>query len=93
VYLDAWTFVNSSLSSAASSSKTKETIAALADNWTNAEFVKFVDDLAALVNGLAIEQGTEAWARAEEIWARVVELEIGFWPEEGEEVTMLAASA
>ena len=55
------------------------------DNWTSPEFHKFVDDLADLVNDLGIERGTDMWKRAEMVWDRVVELEVGFWPEEGEE--------
>lgn len=33
---------------------------------------------------LGIEPGTEAGDRAEEIWARAVELEAAFWPGEKE---------
>jgi len=40
------------------------------------------------VDELGIFPGTEAWIRAEAIWLRVIELEVGFWPDEGEEVQM-----
>lgn len=65
-------------------------IASFAEHWTNAEFVKFVDGLAELVDSLDVKQGSEQWTRAEAIWARVIELEEDFWPNEGEEATMKA---
>ena len=34
--------------------------------------------------------GTAAFIQAEEIWARVIELEEAFWPVGGEELTTLA---
>ncbi|KAH8116595.1 heme oxygenase-like protein, partial [Phellopilus nigrolimitatus] len=55
-------------------------------NWTNNEFIKFVDDCRVVVDSLGIERGSELWTRAEVIWDRVVELEIDFWPEIGEEL-------
>ncbi|KAF8636898.1 hypothetical protein AX17_003150 [Amanita inopinata Kibby_2008] len=85
VYLDAWASVRKSLSS--KSGGTNSAVAAFADNWSSPQFVKFVDDLAALVNDLGIQPGTETWKRAEHIWNRVVELEAEFWPEVGEEST------
>ena len=39
---------------------------------------------------LEIAPGTPAFTRAEEIWARVVELEEAFWPVGGDELTLLA---
>jgi hypothetical protein len=39
---------------------------------------------------LGIKPGTEAGDRAEEIWARVVELEAAFWPEGEEEIILLS---
>ncbi|TFY54251.1 hypothetical protein EVG20_g9785 [Dentipellis fragilis] len=91
VYLDAWKFVNSTLRE----TKAPETYFArsFAANWTNAEFVTFVNDLADLVNRFGVQKGSESWVRAEQIWARVVELEEAFWPTGGEELTMKAASA
>jgi thiaminase len=44
--------------------------------------------LGGLVDSLGVEPGTDSWARMEAIWTRVVELEVGFWPEDGEEVLM-----
>jgi thiaminase len=62
---------------------TNSPAATFADNWSSPEFVKFVDELVDLVNTSDIE-----WARAERVWARVVELEKDFWPSVGEEVSM-----
>jgi len=39
------------------------------------------------VDKLGIKPGTEEWSRAESIWKRVVELEVEFWPNEGEEIS------
>ncbi|GBE83848.1 predicted protein [Sparassis crispa] len=84
VYLDAWKYVGS-LSPGSSSGATAPAVSALVANWTNLEFVGFVDDLADVVNSLNIQPGSEACARAEQIWARVIELEESFWPISGEE--------
>ena len=55
------------------------------DAWTNDEFVSFVNELAHIVDSLDISPGSEAWTKAEMIWDRVVELEVGFWPRIGED--------
>ncbi|KAK7462697.1 hypothetical protein VKT23_007285 [Stygiomarasmius scandens] len=84
VYLDAWTFVRNH-------SNSDPAVTALAQNWSSPEFVQFVDALGDLADSFATSKGIEpdrnpeACKRAEEIWNRVVELEIGFWPEFGEE--------
>ena len=39
---------------------------------------------------LAGRSAPDALARAEAIWARVVELEVEFWPNEGDEDTFCA---
>jgi len=84
VYLDAWTFVRAEIQKRnAGRPSTNSPAATFADNWSSPEFVKFVDELADLVNTSDIE-----WARAERVWARVVELEKDFWPSVGEEVSM-----
>jgi len=59
-------------------------------NWTNSEFVKFVRDLADVVNTYGVRPGSQQWAKAEVIWARILELEEAFWPEEGEEMNVLS---
>ncbi|EPS95650.1 hypothetical protein FOMPIDRAFT_1038434 [Fomitopsis schrenkii] len=89
VYLDAWKYVES-LTPVDPEGGTAPAVKALVDNWTNAEFVGFVDELAHIVNSLGIEPGSLAWIRAESIWVRVVELEEAFWPVAGEELTMLS---
>ncbi|THH18394.1 hypothetical protein EW146_g2592 [Bondarzewia mesenterica] len=86
VYLDAWRYVSSVLVSTAP--KINVAVPSLVANWTNIEFVKFVENLASAVDAFDIRPGSDEWVRAEEIWARVVELEEAFWPEEGEESTM-----
>jgi len=45
-----------------------------------------VDRLAKLVDNLNIQPGSDAWERAEAVWTRVLELEVDFWPEEGEKI-------
>ena len=61
-----------------------------AKNWSSPEFEAFVNELAELVDDdyLSITPGTSAWESAENVWKRVIELEIGFWPEDGEELSM-----
>ncbi|OCH89653.1 heme oxygenase-like protein [Obba rivulosa] len=89
VYLDAWSYVGSLASDAVVSGS--PAVTALVANWTNPEFVRFVDDLADLVDSLNIKPGSDGYYRAEEIWARVVELEEAFWPIGGEEIVVLAS--
>ncbi|KAH9919846.1 heme oxygenase-like protein [Fomitopsis serialis] len=79
VYLDSWRYVGS-LKPVDAEGGTAPAVKSLVNNWTNQEFVKFVDELAQIVNSLGIEPGSPAWIRAEAIWARVVELEEAFWP-------------
>ncbi|CCL99574.1 uncharacterized protein FIBRA_01592 [Fibroporia radiculosa] len=94
VYLDAWRYVGSlkPICTSESEQSTAPAIAELVSNWTNPEFVAFVDDLADIVNSLEIQPGSSAWLRAEQIWARVVELEEAFWPIGGEELISLGSS-
>ncbi|KAI9567577.1 heme oxygenase-like protein [Boletus coccyginus] len=82
---------------------TIEAIRDLSYNWSSAnpEFVQFVKEIGDLVNdyftpvmagqSLAGRNALEALAHAEVIWARVVELEAEFWPNEGEEDTLRAS--
>ncbi|KAH9919856.1 uncharacterized protein B0H18DRAFT_1026483 [Fomitopsis serialis] len=90
IYLDSWRYVGS-LKPVNAEGGTAPAVKSLVNNWTNPEFVKFVDELAQIVNSLGIEPGTPAWIRAEAIWARVVELEEAFWPAGGEELTLRLA--
>ncbi|KAI9065315.1 heme oxygenase-like protein [Trametes sanguinea] len=91
VYLDAWSHVKSLLPNATSGAgPALPAIKQLAENWTCPEFVQFVDTLESLVNRLSILPGSPAYVRAEEVWARVVELEEAFWPVGGEEVAVLS---
>ena len=87
-YLDAWCNVRSLLPTPVKDVYgTNKAIAELTAHWTNPEFVKFVDSIAAVVNEYHMGKSRDevAWNSAEELWARVVELEEGFWPNKGEE--------
>ncbi|EJF59569.1 heme oxygenase-like protein [Dichomitus squalens LYAD-421 SS1] len=91
VYLDAWTYAKSLLGNVQGEpSPAFSAVKELVENWTSPEFVKFVDHLADLVNRLHIVPRSAAFIHAEEIWARVVELEEAFWPIDREESTVLA---
>ncbi|KAI0356009.1 heme oxygenase-like protein [Trametes cingulata] len=85
VYLDAWSYVKSLLHNATTGTgPALPAIKQLVENWTSPEFGKFVHALSDIVDRLAIVPGSPTYLRAEEIWARVVELEEAFWPEGGE---------
>ncbi|TCD71938.1 hypothetical protein EIP91_000070 [Steccherinum ochraceum] len=98
VYIDAWKYVGSLVGPeqpSADPSAVQQAVAFLVSNWTNDEFAGFVSDLEHIVNALDIKPNTKAWTRAEEIWARVVELEEQFWPDverEAEELASLRAT-
>jgi len=81
VYLDAWTFEKHSGPHPAQA----DAISAFIEHWSAPGFVKFVHDLEHLVNAFSIDVDSEEWRNAERIWERVLELEVGFWPNEGEE--------
>lgn len=78
---------------------TARAIRELSYSWSDANpgFVQFVQEIGDLVNdyfvpvmagqSLAGRSASEGLARAEAIWARVVELEVEFWPNEGDEDT------
>ncbi|KAJ7652030.1 heme oxygenase-like protein [Mycena polygramma] len=86
VYLDAWTLVRNEMQKRQTpqqASSTDVLVAQFVENWTSPEFVKFVDELADLVNATGVRP-----ERATEIWERVIELEKGFWPTEGEGIHM-----
>ncbi|THG98412.1 hypothetical protein EW145_g7430, partial [Phellinidium pouzarii] len=86
VYLDAWTFVaGGSNSEFPEDSSAGRAIDELVENWTNIEFIKFVEELREVVDDLGIEQGSDLWTRSEAMWNRTIELEADFWPELGEE--------
>ncbi|PPR06783.1 hypothetical protein CVT24_011283 [Panaeolus cyanescens] len=87
VYLDAWKFVNN-LQKATQSGTSESPVLAFSQNWSSTEFEVFVAELADLVDELGIVPNTKDWYAAEAVWSRVVELEVGFWPEKGEESDM-----
>ncbi|KAI1794433.1 heme oxygenase-like protein [Ganoderma leucocontextum] len=95
VYLDAWKYVKSLVVQGevqGEQSTVFSTVEELVKNWTSPEFEKFVDTLADLVNRLDIPWGSAAFIQAEEMWARVVELEAAFWPVGGEELSSVLVS-
>ncbi|KAG7085859.1 hypothetical protein E1B28_003393 [Marasmius oreades] len=90
VYLDAWSYVNTQLQASGLQPSHSPTITAttsFAANWSNDEFIGFVERLAAIVDSLDIAPDSPAWKACENIWSKVVELEVKFWPESGEERT------
>ncbi|KAJ7766938.1 heme oxygenase-like protein [Mycena olivaceomarginata] len=64
-------------------SPTESLVMQFVENWSSPEFVKFVDELAALANATKVPA-----ERAKENWDRVIELEKDFWPVAGEEIRM-----
>lgn len=82
MYLDAWSYVRSEIGTTTPSTPTASAILSFANNWSNKEFVQFVDELGAIVDELGGVPGAEAWRNAERIWERVAELEELFWPSE-----------
>jgi thiaminase len=91
VYFDAWSYVNrlqSESDTKLGNDDCSNAVDSFAKNWSSPGFEKFVNELAELVDDLSITPGTSAWESAENVWKRVIELEIGFWPEDGEELSM-----
>ncbi|KAJ3817920.1 heme oxygenase-like protein [Lentinula raphanica] len=91
IYLDAWTFVrdmsNPSMTKSGSHIPTtyvQPVVRDLSETWTTLECIQSVDSLANVVDSLRIKPGSKEWGRAEEIWTRVVELQVGFWPSDVE---------
>ncbi|KAI5117220.1 hypothetical protein M0805_008690 [Coniferiporia weirii] len=87
VYLDVWTFVAGGSGGESSDRVGNEhtIVNEFAQNWTNDDFIKFVDELREIVDDLEVERGSDLWERAEATWDRIIELETDFWPELGEE--------
>ena len=87
VYFDAWKYVASLQRKNGSSTidPSANAVSTFTSNWTSPEFYKFVEDLAATVNGFDIPPDSVAWKKAKEIWVRIIELEEAFWPTDGEE--------
>ncbi|KAH7889198.1 heme oxygenase-like protein [Phlebopus sp. FC_14] len=108
IYLDAWTNVHTAAKSKPESSDpTARAVRDLSHNWSSAnehfkKFVKVIEDLVDEYYVPAMSASTTAegqkWrktvlGRAESVWARVIELEEDFWPEEGEEARMRLTAA
>ncbi|KAG6332008.1 hypothetical protein ID866_7081 [Astraeus odoratus] len=104
VYLDAWTTVSSALCAKPVSDldKTGRALRDLSYSWSSAnpDFLAFVNNIGVLVDeylipafrdvlqGKGNEHADIIITRAEQIWARVVELEAEFWPAVNEEEVM-----
>ncbi|EIW78582.1 heme oxygenase-like protein [Coniophora puteana RWD-64-598 SS2] len=89
-YLDAWRYVRSLFQQPLTDvDETGKAIVELTTHWTNPGFVQFVESLASAVDECYAGKAKDgvAWKSAEELWARVVELEEMFWPNRGEETT------
>jgi len=63
-------------------------VAALAENWSSPAFERFVDDIKDIVSTYNVQPGSKQWETSQRIWDRVVELEDGFWPNAGDELTL-----
>lgn len=83
LYLDSWTFVltGHAIQKDTADAST-QAVREFASNWTNKDFVDFVDELRSIVDSLAIDVGG---SDVQGVLNRVVELEIEFWPQFGEE--------
>ncbi|BGP55546.1 hypothetical protein JCM8202_001650 [Rhodotorula sphaerocarpa] len=86
LYNTAWRYA-ASLSPVPSSSRnpsdprTSAALDELVANWTNDEFGEFVAECEREVDKLDLQEGTEQWERAEEIFKYVLYLEQRFWPD------------
>ena len=59
--------------------------------WSTSEYVtRHLRLISLVLASLGIVPGSEEGMRAEEIWARVVELEAAFWPDGEDEVALLS---
>lgn len=90
IYLDAWKYVKSLLPPQSDSEDdTANAIRQLTNNWTTPEFEVFVQKVEVLANRHFAKRhhghSHSAVRAMESIWARVVELEEMFWPEDGED--------
>lgn len=50
-------------------------------NWTNKEFVGFVETIAGLVDEIAEEAPEQDMKASEDVYRHVLKVEKGFWPE------------
>lgn len=83
IYLDSWSFVaerGKGRTPLSEDTESRRAIEAFAGNWSNTEFVNFVNTLEGLVATLEIPQNSDLWMRCNAVWDRVVELEYAFWP-------------
>jgi thiaminase len=89
LYIEAWNYVHKLLQEHPADyfvvKSPRAAIARFSTNWVSSEYL---DMLASLVNQLDVKPGTDLWRRVEGIWMRVIELEYGFWPTDGEEDSM-----
>ncbi|GAA6019922.1 hypothetical protein JCM10207_003338 [Rhodosporidiobolus poonsookiae] len=81
IYFTAWTFsATHALAQNGTDAQTSSALAELIDNWTNAEFARFVQMCEDEVEKLGLEEGGEEWERCEEMFKYTLYLEQRFWP-------------
>ncbi|GAA5996622.1 uncharacterized protein JCM10292_003093 [Rhodotorula paludigena] len=82
LYNQAWIFAASHKPTdpRTTDERTSAALAELIDNWTNDEFAEFVKRCEEAVEGLNLQEGTEEWIRAEEMFKYTLYLEQRFWP-------------
>ncbi|KAF2098692.1 heme oxygenase-like protein [Rhizodiscina lignyota] len=82
VYLRAWQFAGSKAeeSSGSGDAASKAVREKFIPNWTNDEFVQFVETLGELVDELYAETKADE-EKCVAVWKKVLELETGFWPD------------
>ena len=87
IYFDAWSNVQAELVEE-DILPSDSAVATLADNWTNSEFLRFVENIATVVDSYDVQPGSARWEQAVRVWQRVVELEAAFWPDDDEDLIM-----
>lgn len=82
-YLDAWTFASSHLKESADRDKDGGALRnEFMPNWSSPDFVKFVDDLAEILDSLASRDGALKKVEVfKALWLHVLDIEKGFWPD------------
>ena len=90
IHLDAWNYLIN-LQNATNNDEVRDfglpvAVRCFANSWTSHQSIAFVDALQALVDNLNISPGDELYLRVENTWKRAVELEVEFWPHDGEEL-------
>lgn len=68
LYNDSWIYASKQTPSPSpADASVASALTELIDNWTNAEFVDFVNNCQQQVDLLDLQEGSDAWARCEEV--------------------------